>query len=119
MGKGKRNRNIRAATPKRVWRPTAEEHRAMLEEINKQILERDAEYWKDLDACVLWTIHRHLGFGEKRLKRLFKEFNKDHAFLRSYYAVGDDSAGNGFVARELLKRDGIDLDAWEKEEGLR
>lgn len=119
MGKGNRNRKIRAGTPKPMWKPTAAENEAMLAEINRQILERDEEYWLNFDACILWTLHKHLGFGPKRLKQIFIAFNEDHEFLRSYYKVGDDRGGNGFVARELLKRDGIDLEAWEKEEGLR
>lgn len=119
MGKGSRNRKIRAGTPKPMWKPTAAENKAMLDEINRQILERDEEYWLNFDACILWTLRRHLGFGPKRLKQIFTAFNEDHKMLREYYEVADDAQGNGFVARELLKRDGIDLEAWEKEVELR
>lgn len=119
MGKGKRNRNVRAAAPVHRWTPSAPEKRAMLEEINRQILERDEEYWLNFDACILWTLHKHLGFGEKRLKRIFMAFNDDHKQLREYYEIGDDAGGNGFVARRMLKQDGIDLEAWEKEAELR
>lgn len=119
MGKGQRNRQARAAAPKPVWTPTQSERKVMIEEINKEILKRDAEYWLNFDACILWTLHKSLGFGEKRLKKIFTDFNRDHQALREYYEVGDDAAGNGFIARRMLKEDGIDLEAWEKEEGLR
>lgn len=35
----------------------------MDEEINRQILERDAEFTDDFDASVLWVLHRVFGFG--------------------------------------------------------
>ena len=46
-------------------------------------------------------------------------FNQDHQLLREHYQVEHDRGGTGFVARELLKRDGIDLEAWEREAELR
>jgi hypothetical protein len=90
----------------------------MLAELNRQILIRDEAYWLNFDACILWTLHTSLGFGEKRLKKIFLDFNREHNRMREYYQL-NDAEGNGYVARELLRQSGIDLEAWEKEVGLR
>lgn len=48
---------------------TAKERLAMNIEINRQIVEADRKYTNDIDAMVLYTLHVHLGFGKKRLRR--------------------------------------------------
>lgn len=40
--------------------------RAMEHEINQQCLEHDERLSLDIDTMVLWTLHRHLGFGKKK-----------------------------------------------------
>ena len=127
MGKGSRNRKNRAVTPKPVWKrpedtewkPSEAQRRAMHKEINQQILIRDEWYWLNFDACILWTIHKSLGKGKTALKRLFMDFNRDHQALRKFYELGDSADDAGFVARLALKEIGVDLEAWEKEVGLR
>ena len=42
---------------------TPEMNTAMPHEINQQCLEADERLSLDVDAVVLWTLHRHLGFG--------------------------------------------------------
>lgn len=46
---------------------TPEMRAAMMHEINQQCLEKDDLLALDVDCMVLWTLHRHLGFGVKRL----------------------------------------------------
>lgn len=55
---------------------TAKERLAMNIEINRQIVEADRKYTNDIDAMVLYTLHVHLGFGKKRLRRFGKRFSK-------------------------------------------
>lgn len=89
-----------------------EEQRAMTEEINRQIAEQYKDWLVNLDAMVLWTLHTHLGFGKKRLKRFYKAFTKQHLELMQYYECdGDD----GSLCIHKLKDIGIDLNAWAKE----
>lgn len=47
---------------------TAKERRAMNIEINRQIVEADRKYLNNVDAMILYFLHKHLGFGKKRLR---------------------------------------------------
>ena len=71
MGKGKRNREARS----QPYQMSRAESKAMKREINNQILKSDAEYYYDMDACVLWALHEVFGFGYTRLKRFFDVLN--------------------------------------------
>ena len=50
---------------------SAAEKKAMDMEINRQIVEADRRYADDIDAMVLYTLHVHLGFGKKRLRKFY------------------------------------------------
>ena len=41
------------------------EQEAMNKEINRQIAEREQQFFLDYDCMVLWTLHAQLGFGKK------------------------------------------------------
>lgn len=51
------------------WNGTPSQCKAMQAEINRQLIEADREYATDYDAMVLYTLHTHLGFGKKRLRK--------------------------------------------------
>ena len=93
---------------------TAKERKAMEIEINRQILEADRQYQDDIDAAVLWALHQHLGFGEKRLRDFYEAFTKVHDELRKYYECENDEEAMCIV-HERLKRIGVDVVAWNKQ----
>ena len=115
MGKGSRNRAFRESHPKPVpkWNPTPAERDAMNIEINRQILENDAAFEDDTDACILWALHTLFGFGPKRLRRFYDGFKEKHDQLRAYYELPPDE--NGWICRKMLKEKGVDVAAWNKE----
>ena len=92
--------------------------KAMMEEITKQILERDTAFAMDSDASLLWAIHEVFGFGKKRLRRLWEKQYNLHRELRSYYAA-EDYEEMGWIYREKLKNIGVDVEDWYKELKLR
>lgn len=113
MGKGTRLRRERQKE-QNAFSLTPPQEKAMRKEINAQILESDKRYWLDMDAAVLWTLHKEFGFGAKRLKRFFDRFAVIHKEMREYYQLDDDT--NTWLCRYLLNRDvGVDVEAWEKE----
>lgn len=57
---------------------SAAEKKAMDMEINRQIVEADRRYADDIDAMVLYTLHVHLGFGKKRLRKFYDAFSAEH-----------------------------------------
>lgn len=91
---------------------TAAEKKAMDMEINRQIVEADRRYTDDIDAMVLYTLHVHLGFGKKRLRRFYEAFSAEHDRLVQYYEMPDDFV---WLCKEKLKEMGVDVEAWNKE----
>ncbi len=82
----------------------------MNEEINRQILENDERFSIDLDSTVLYTLSKFFGFGEKRLKRFWELFLREHIALREYYQI--DPEDDGWLCRKFLKDKGIDIEEW-------
>lgn len=83
---------------------------AMDHEINQQCLEADERLALDIDAMVLYTLHRHLGFGVKRLHDFYVAMAAEHRRMREYYQMDDL-----YPERSKLKELGVDLEAWQKE----
>lgn len=95
---------------------TSAERKAMHIEINKQILEADATYQKDIDAMVLYALNQHCGFGIKRLREFYTAFIKIHNELVAHYQMPNDGA---WLAQRKLQDLGVDLDKWAEEEGIK
>ena len=66
---------------------TAAEKKAMDMEINCQIVEADRRYADDIDAMVLYTLHVHLGFGKKRLRKFYDAFSAEHVSYCAAYCI--------------------------------
>lgn len=64
---------------------TPEMRAAMMHEINQQCLEKDDLLALDVDCMVLWTLHRHLGFGVKRLHDFYLAMAAEHRRMRDFY----------------------------------
>ena len=79
---------------------TAAEKKAMDMEINRQIVEADRHYADDIDAMVLYTLHVHLGFGKKRLRKFYDAFSAEHDRLIQYCQMPDDYT---WLCKEMLK----------------
>lgn len=91
------------------------EQQILDEEINKQILEKDLKYTNDIDACVLYVLHTHLGFGPQRLRRFWEAFRAEHKKLREHYEMPKNDTA--WVACYKLKEIGVDVVAWNQEAG--
>lgn len=85
------------------------EQEAMNKEINRQIAEREQQFFLDYDCMVLWTLHTQLGFGEKRLKKFYESFTAQHKELIDYYMCDGDS---GKLCKYKLEGIGCDVAKW-------
>lgn len=94
------------------WKATKAQEKAMRDEINRQILIADAKYTNDFDAMVLYTLHVHLGFGKKRLRRFYEAFTAEHQRLVEHYQLPDDVP---WLCDHLLKQIGVDIKQWNEE----
>lgn len=81
---------------------TPEMQMAMMHEINQQCLEKDDLLALDVDCMVLWTLHRHLGFGVKRLHDFYLAMAAEHRRMRDFYEM-DDLYPERLKLKELSK----------------
>ena len=91
------------------------EQKAMHLEINQQLVERDENYKEDIDAMVLYALMVHKGWKKKRLRAFWKAFIEVHKALREYYLM-DEPGDNEWLAHRELKRIGVDIHQWYKED---
>ena len=89
---------------------TPEMQMAMMHEINQQCLEKDDLLALDVDCMVLWTLHRHLDFGVKRLHDFYLAMAAEHRRMRDFYEMDDL-----YPERLKLKELGADVEQWQKE----
>lgn len=85
---------------------------AMEDAINKQIAEADAKYCNEVDAVVLWTLHRELGFGPARLRRFWEALYQNHNEMVKRYEMPGEYP---WICTHKLKEIGVDVEAWNKE----
>ena len=64
----------------------------------------------DMDAMILWNLHKQFGFGKDRLRRYFDGYVKEIRALQELYG---EYAWQKM--RDELLRIGVDIEAWEKE----
>lgn len=93
---------------------TAAERKGMQIEIRKEL----AEWWRahlvEVDALVLWSIHKQLGYGPKRLRDFFDDFVPEMNALLERYEM--DDTDRLWLCTHLLKETlGVDVEQWQRE----
>lgn len=91
------------------------EKKAMDIEINKAWAEKLKRNQAEINAIVLWVLHDLLGFGPKRLRRFFDQFNPSVAGLISRYELDEGNGDDIWLCEKQLKDYGIDIEQWLKE----
>ena len=89
---------------------TSQGKKAMVREINRQILEQEDKFSRGIEIMVLWTLYKELGFGKKRLKRFYKAIIQNYKDMCKFYEMDDT-----FPAECKLRDIGIDVDELRKE----
>lgn len=84
--------------------------KAMIREINRQILEQEDKFIQGLDAMILWTLREELGFGKKRLERFYKAVIRSYKEMCKFYEMDDT-----YPAEYKLREIGVDLDKLRKD----
>lgn len=90
------------------YKLTQKQHEAMVEEIDRQIAERNLKNSNGFDAAVLWSLHICEGFGQKRLRRFYDTFRG--------MMTNSSKWMYGRTEIELLKGIGVDIEAWNAED---
>ena len=87
---------------------TVAEKKALDMEIKRQIAEYERKHSNELQALVLWQLHEQLGFGVKRLKKFYDNFNPAIDELLERYQLEDDDCS--FICTLKLKELGLDIE---------
>ena len=101
------NRMITNAEKSAKERATA----AAIHEIDQQILERDLTFSLDMDAMILWSLHKYCGFGKKRLEDFYRCMIEEHIYMRARYEM-DDTYPERYKLKELCD---VDVEALNNE----
>lgn len=88
------------------------EEKALKLEITRQLLEYDAKHGDNIDAVVLYTLHKDFGFGPRRLRQFYESVKQNYTELVKHYEMPDDYP---FICKTKLKDIGVDIEAWNKE----
>lgn len=89
------------------------EQQAMEAEIRRQAAEYDKKHENEIDAMMLWSVHKLCGFGPKRLKDFYFGFQPilDDLLQRFECSTSDTE----WACTEALKEYGIDIEEWRAE----
>lgn len=93
------------------------QQKAMMEEINDQLVKKDTEYSMNVDAMILYLLHifPDTQFGKKRLRRFWNLVFQEHQRLRDQYQLSPNDSG-WLYCRLLKEHTGIDIEQWYKEQ---
>ena len=107
-------------------------HRASIDEhIDARIKEYEDKRHEELNAyacaideTLLYTLHEELGFGPKRLRRVWEAMIKNRIAFRQFYRDGTDKYQEQVTGQNVedhaivkaLMEIGVDIKAWEREE---
>lgn len=91
---------------------TNRERRVLEEEIDRQMVENVKKLGKDLEALVMWRLHkfRKTRFGKKRLLEFHDEFKQDIKALQDYYEMKTADESKFLIRYKLKEETGIDVD---------
>ncbi len=79
-------------------------------EARRQLLEAKELFVSELEILFLYTLHTQLGFGKKRLKRMYHAFSDEFYEMCQRYEMDDC-----FPMKNKLERIGVNIDEWHKE----
>lgn len=79
--------------------------RAMKAEIARQ----GRAFSKDIQTMLMWTLHKHYGFGKKRLELFYITFLREYEDMCRFFETDEV-----FPAEYKLREIGIDVDELQK-----
>jgi len=88
----------------------SKEREALDLEIRSKAASIEKEMESDIDAMVLYTLHKYLGFGPARLRKFWESLSTAHDDLIKYYEMEDFP----WLCKHELKKIGVDVERWPK-----
>lgn len=91
---------------------TKKEEKVLNEKVNQYILKSHQKFADDFDYMILWVLHKHFGFGPKRLRKAYDYFVQDNEALTKHYESADAGV---FIARKEMNAIGCNVEEWNRE----
>lgn len=82
-------------------------------EIRREATKVNYDYIHKVDCAVLYTLYSRYGWGAKRLRKFYDEFNSELDGLAKRYEFGVEEAPD--ICELKLKDIGVNLTEWENE----
>ena len=83
------------------------EQKAMDLEIQRQLAVYERKHFKDISAFFMWQLHKHLGFGHKRIDDFYQKFIVDFEEMVSKFEDGENDI---WVFEQKLMDYGVELE---------
>lgn len=97
---------------------TANQQKALNEEVDRQLQKQAETHGTNIDATVLLTLHLHYGFGKEQLREFWERYNDTEKELAEYYRQTpltlEGIREKEYYAVYELKGIGVDVEAWRK-----
>lgn len=90
---------------------TNKQEKAMAEEINRQIIEREKAWDRAFEAMIAYTLYAHYGFAKRKLLNFRKFFKQEYEELKEKFLMNDT-----YPAEYELRKIGYDIDKLQKED---
>ena len=90
------------------------EKKAVDEELCRHFAEATEKHYTEIDAMVLYYVRQRTGWGKKKLKDFYKDFVSSMEELQKRYEMSS-TPDTVWLCTQMLKREGIDIEAWYKE----
>lgn len=91
---------------------TRDERKALDIEIARQLKEYDKKHEDEIDALVLYILHKHFGFGIERLRRFYEVFSDEMEALYERYELKGEEP---WLCTKKLEEYGVDFGLWRQE----
>lgn len=95
------------------WKGTNAQKKAMVTEINRQIIDREAQYAIDYETAVLYAVRKRFGSGRKQLRGFYEDLFEASRLLAEHYELPEDDAV--WLCDRKLKEIGVDVKQWHEE----
>ena len=88
--------------------------KAIIDEVlRKQFMEMNEKNFHEVDAVIIYILHNRLGISKKKLHDFYLAFREEFRAMQERYEL--EKSENLWLYTNLLKDQGIDIDAWAKE----
>lgn len=81
-------------------------------DVTQWVIDCDRQYTREVDASILYILHKEFGFGKERLKKFYRRWVDAHAELQEKYQFSTPDEMEYLYTKLLEWEMGIRLSDW-------